>query len=68
MGEVLKRRVGRISRWDAIDSGLFLQEPESCSFCEFQPACGPTGAIAARRARQARDRDVVRYALLREVP
>jgi RecB family exonuclease len=53
---------------DAIGSGLFLQEPESCSFCEFQPACGPSGAIAARRARQGRDRDVVRYALLREVP
>ncbi len=40
---------------DAISSGVFVQDPAVCDWCDFTEVCGPKGLISIRRERKSQD-------------
>jgi hypothetical protein len=52
---------------DVIASGIFVQEPTSCDFCDFTAACGPKGLLERRRFYKQGDRNLKRALALRDV-
>ncbi len=53
---------------DGIAGGVFVQEPASCTWCDFTQACGPSGLLEARRRFKVGDRRLQQYLRLRDLP
>ena len=52
---------------DVVASGIFVQEPSACDFCDFTAACGPKGILEWRRGPKSGDRQLQRALRLRNV-
>lgn len=52
---------------EVIGSGVFVQEPSSCTFCDFKMVCGPQPHLELRRLYKSADPRVNRVLSLREV-
>ncbi|HET7291367.1 MAG TPA: PD-(D/E)XK nuclease family protein [Vicinamibacteria bacterium] len=52
---------------DAIASGLFVQEPQSCDLCDFTEVCGPKPLLQQRRTLKLGDPFVKRVLRLRDM-
>jgi RecB family exonuclease len=52
---------------DVVASGIFVQEPSACDFCDFTAACGPKAILEWRRGPKSGDRLVQRALRLRNV-
>jgi hypothetical protein len=50
-----------------VASGVFLQEPSACEWCDFTEVCGPRGLIERRRRYKTRDRAVQQVLRLRDL-
>jgi len=51
----------------AVAQGTFVQEPESCEWCDFKSVCGPRALIERRRRLKGQDRRILEYVRLREI-
>jgi ATP-dependent helicase/nuclease subunit B len=52
---------------DLISQGVFIQEPSSCDFCDYQRVCGPRGILERQREIKRGDRLSKEIARIRSV-
>jgi RecB family exonuclease len=52
---------------DAIASGLFVQEPSVCAWCDFTSVCGPKPLLDRRRQIKSGDPNLIRVLRLKDI-